>query len=280
MRERTEYEPFQSGYQQAGTRYMEMPLSGDCRLGTYINGFFEVYRPKTDQILHIIPDGCKDLILAFDGNRVFSHISPSIPEPYQFRFQKMEWIFGVRFLPGATYPFFRDILRYDSAQAIDADLVLSNISEMEGPLCESGSFARRYEIVTAYLERKLCGSYDGTETLLRYCVGQILGGGGMGSVRALSQDTGYSDRYLRQLFSQHVGHSPKELSGIVRVPKALRYLERFPHAPLAQVALRFGFSDQSHMNRDFNRYLHLTSGIVKEDRDWLIRLQAGGTRSF
>lgn len=184
------------------------------------------------------------------------------------------------FCRGQRILFFRDILRYDSVQAIDADLVLSNISEMEGLLCESGSFARRYEIVTAYLERKLCGSYDGTETLLRYCVRQILSGDGMVSIRALSQDTGYSDRYLRQLFSQYVGHSPKALSGIVRVQKALRYLECFPNAPLAQVALRFGFSDQSHMNRDFNRYLHLTSGIVKEDRDWLIRLPSGSIRSF
>lgn len=231
-------------------------------------------------MLHIIPDGCNDLILAFDGNHVSSHISPSIPEPYRFRFQKMEWIFGVRFLPGATYPFFRDILRYDSMQAMEADQVLSNISEIEGPLCESRSFARRHEIVTAYLERKLCGSYSGTEVLLRHCVGQILSGSGMVSIRALSQDTGYSDRYLRQLFSQYVGHSPKALSEIVRVQKALRYLERFPNAPLAQVALRFGFSDQSHMNRDFNRYLHLTSGVIKEDRHWLSRLPAGGTRSF
>lgn len=256
-----------------------MLLSGDCRLGKYISEFFEVQQSRNDHALHVIPDGCNDLIIAFDGNKVFSHISPSIPEPYQFNFQKMEWIFGVRFRPGATYPFFRDILKYDSVQAVEADLVLSNISEIEGPLCESLSFARRYEIVSSYLEGKVCG-YDGTEKLLSYCVDRILAGSGAVSVEALSQDAGYSDRYLRQLFTQYVGHSPKSLASIIRVQKALRYLEKRPDVPLSQVALHFGFSDQSHMNRDFNRYLHLTSGTVRENRNWLIRLQAGSTRSF
>lgn len=273
------YEPFQSGYHRAGAAYQEMLLSGDCRLGKYISEFFEVRQPQADRVLHVIPDGCNDLIIAFDGNKVFSHISPSIPEPYQFSFQKMEWIFGVRFRPGATYPFFRDILKYDSVQAVAADLVLSNISEIEGPLCESLSFAKRYEIVSSYLEGKICG-YDGTEMLLSYCVDRILAGSGAVSVEELARDTGYSDRYLRQLFNQYVGHSPKALAGIIRVQKALRYLEKHPDEPLSQVALHFGFSDQSHMNRDFNRYLHLTSGAVREDRNWLARLQAGSTRSF
>lgn len=273
------YEPFQSGYHQAGASYIEMPLSSDCRLGKYISEFFEVQRSRDDRVLHVIPDGCNDLIIAFDGSKVLSHISPSIPEPYQFNFQKMEWIFGVRFLPGATYPFFRDILKYDSVQAVEAGLVLPNISSIDGPLCESLSFAKRYEIVSSYLEGKI-GDYDGTEKLLDYCVKRILSSAGAVSVESLAQDTGYSDRYLRQLFQRYVGHSPKALANIVRVQNVLRYLEKHPDEPLCQVALQFGFSDQSHMNREFKRYLHLTSGTIKEDQDWLQHLQTDGTRSF
>lgn len=273
------YEPFQSGYHHAGSAYTAMPLSGDCRLGKYVSEFFEVQRSRDDRVLHIIPDGCNDLIIAFDGDRVLSHISPSISEPYQFNFQRMEWIFGVRFLPGATYTFFRDILKYDSVKAVEAELVLSNIASIEAPLCESMSFAKRFEIVTAYLEGKV-GDYDGTERLLNYCVNRILTSDGGVAVENLAQDTGYSSRYLRQLFTQHVGHSPKSLASIIRVQKALRYLEEHPDEPLCQTALQFGFSDQSHMNREFKRYLHLTSGAVKEDQNWLLRLQTDSTRSF
>ena len=49
-------------------------------------------------------------------------------------FQRMEWIFGVRFLPGATYTFFRDILKYDSVKAVEAELVLSNIASIEADI--------------------------------------------------------------------------------------------------------------------------------------------------
>ena len=215
------YDPVQEGYFQAGTAYQELLLSSDCRLGRYVSEFFEVRESDESQVLRVIPDGCNDLIITFDGRRISSYISPSVLETCQFHFQKKEWIFGVRFRPGATCFFFRDILKYDSIQAVDAEAVMTDMKDIIGMLSESRSFARRYEIVSSYLSGKICG-FDGIGELIGYCVNSILADNGSRSVEELARKTGYSDRYLRQLFKQYVGHSPKALASIVRTQRVIQ----------------------------------------------------------
>lgn len=273
------YDPVQYGYKNAGEGYIEIPLSPDCRLGNYVSEIFEVTRSDNDSPLYVIPDGCNDLLITFDGNRISSHISPSISEPFQFNFNKMEWIFGVRFLPGATYPFIEDPLNYNSEQAVEAELLMPGFSHIEDMMYESGSFARRFEIISSYLENRV-DEYDSIENLLRYCMQRIIRTDGQITIAALAEETGYSDRYLRKIFEQHVGHSPKALSEIIRVQKALRYLETHTNESLSDTALKFGFSDQSHMNREFRKYLKFTSGSVLKDRDWITRLDTDTSRTF
>ena len=142
------YDPIQEGYFEAGMAYQELFLSSDCQLGRYVSEFFEVRESNESQVLRVIPDGCNDLIITFDGKRISSYISPSVLETCQFHFQKKIWIFGVRFRPGATCFFFRDILKYDSMQAVEAETVMTDMKEILGMLSESRSFARRYEIVS------------------------------------------------------------------------------------------------------------------------------------
>lgn len=153
------------------------------------------------------------------------------------------------------------------------------MKDIIGMLSESRSFARRYEIVSSYLSGKIC-RFDGIGELIGYCVNSILSDNGSRSVEELAGKTGYSDRYLRQLFKQYVRHSPKALASIVRMQRVIQYLRKHPEVPLTQVALQFGFADQSHMNWDFHRYIRLTSGCVRSDENWLGQIQTQRTRSF
>lgn len=101
------------------------------------------------------------------------------------------------------------------------------------------------------------------EQILSRCVAQIIRSDGLIPVQELAEESGYSVRYLRQLFVQHVGHSPKELAMIVRMQRALRWIWEHPGDSLGETAARFGFADQSHMNREFRRFLGVTSGAVQ-----------------
>lgn len=49
---------------------------------------------------------------------------------------------------------------------------------------------------------------------------------------------------------------------------------------LSDIAIRYGFSDLSHMNREFKKYLGITSSIIKNTDDWNRKLKAEINRSF
>ena len=272
------YEPCQPGYASAGRRYAEQGYSSDCRLGQYLCGMFQVGEPGPGPI-RVITDGCNDILVTWDGRRVRSWLSPSIPAACSFHYGEVQWIFGVRFLPGATYALFHRELEYSIRSRVELGRLFRDISRIGQPLCKALSFARRREIVEDYLAGQLARR-PGGEQILSRCVAQIIRSDGLIPVQELAEESGYSVRYLRQLFVQHVGHSPKELAMIVRMQRALRWIWEHPGDSLGETAARFGFADQSHMNREFRRFLGVTSGAVQGDTEWIARLRPDFNRNF
>ena len=63
--------------------------------------------------------------------------------------------------------------------------------------------------------------------------------------------TGWSHRYVTRTFGDEVGLTPKGAAGILRFERATAELGT---VPLADLAARRGYADQSHMTRDFVRY--------------------------
>lgn len=273
------YHPCQPGYARAGRHYIQLDYSADCRLGSYISEIFEVQHPKTNTI-HIIPDGCNDIVIAYNGARVSGWLSPSIQHASRFHFERAEWIFGIRFLPGATYAIFHDSPAYSGEAAVDIQRLAPEFKRWEDKLCQSQSFVKRHELITDFLTGRIA-AHDGIEAILRFCICQLIASRGLISMEALSRRAGYSGRYIRQLFTSHVGHTPKELGNIIRMQCAIRHIQENPEAcSLGELADLFGFSDQSHMNREFRRFLGLTSGAVKDCSHWIEYLNPSSVRNF
>jgi AraC-like DNA-binding protein len=61
-----------------------------------------------------------------------------------------------------------------------------------------------------------------------------------------------SARTLQRLFRRWVGVSPKWVIARYRLHEAMEALERDPQVPLAELAHRLGYFDQSHFTRDFH----------------------------
>lgn len=74
----------------------------------------------------------------------------------------------------------------------------------------------------------------------------------------LAELTGFDKYYLRSLFKRHTGHSPHAYQQEMRLEQAKTLLEQGVTA--AEVASRVGFSDQSHLNRIFQKRLGMTAG--------------------
>jgi AraC-like DNA-binding protein len=79
-------------------------------------------------------------------------------------------------------------------------------------------------------------------------------GNSRGSVDALARNAGCSARTLERRFDRFVGISPKEFSRIRRFQRALRLAREQPMLYWSTIAARAGYSDQSHLVRDFRQF--------------------------
>ncbi|GAB3136273.1 helix-turn-helix domain-containing protein [Amycolatopsis stemonae] len=74
---------------------------------------------------------------------------------------------------------------------------------------------------------------------------------GITRVAQLCADTGLTTRSLQRLFAEHVGCPPKWAIRIYRLDEAARRIAAEGDPDYAGLAVRLGYSDQSHFIRDF-----------------------------
>ncbi len=67
-------------------------------------------------------------------------------------------------------------------------------------------------------------------------------------------------RTLERNFKQSSGHSVKDVSGLMRFEQVRNHLWHFPEANIAGLAQELGYTDQSHLSREFKRYSGTTPG--------------------
>lgn len=71
------------------------------------------------------------------------------------------------------------------------------------------------------------------------------------NISLLSDAACLSSKQFGRVFADYVGTTPKEFIRIVRMQRALFLLQQDAGMPFAQVAYECGFSDQSHMIKEF-----------------------------
>ena len=73
-------------------------------------------------------------------------------------------------------------------------------------------------------------------------------------ISQLSEAACLSSKQFGRIFADYVGTTPKEFIRIVRMQRALFLLQRNPSVPFARLAYECGFSDQSHMIKEFKLF--------------------------
>ena len=94
----------------------------------------------------------------------------------------------------------------------------------------------------------------GAEVSRAWC--RLMSAGGRGSVSALADETGWSDRHLRGRFRDETGLTPKAAARVIRFDRARRLLQHRAAAgtglpPLADLSADCGYYDQAHLAREF-----------------------------
>lgn len=151
--------------------------------------------------------------------------------------------------PAAESQLSRRLLRL--ARAIRAGLPLAEIEERAGEALAE-MFARRTEGGRRPPPRRQHRVVARVKARLQDSVHEKV------SLAELAEEVGLHKLYLLSVFREEVGLPPHAYQLQLRVSKARTMLAA--GAPIADVATRLGFSDQSHLSRHFRRAFGVTPG--------------------
>jgi len=85
-------------------------------------------------------------------------------------------------------------------------------------------------------------------------------------IRVLARAIGWSERHLINQFRAYLGVRPKAASRRLRFSHALSMVSTHPAGDLGAIAAEAGFSDQSHMTREFQTFAGVTPGVLLNAR--------------
>lgn len=258
------YYPWNPGFEAYGTHSKTHLIHPDSPIADLVCQFYEIDGClENHSFLSAIPDGCHDIILVCSPEKIKGFFSVSVDTPRQFQFENGSILLGIRFLPGATFALHRG----NVASHMDDPIPLEELFPQSNLLAEELFYAptleKRHEILTRFLQKHRLET-NGQQNLLRYCTERILCSHGQCTIEQLSQDTGYSPRYIHDLFKKFVGNSPKLLGKTIRMQHAVSLITSQAQLPLSEIAAECGYADQSHMYRDF---MQLTCHSPKQIRE-------------
>lgn len=248
------YVPYQPGFEQK-LHYHNFIVPDRHPLYGIVSDFYQFDSNSLNGEVCVIPDGCMDLLFRYDSGNVTKTLEGYHLKKVVIPINQVGSAFGVRFVPGGL----ANIIKIQSSELIGEQAPLTDFLKRD-PLLdqmeESLDFGQRIAVISRYLLNQIHRSY-GSADVVRYCTDKIINHQGNVHIGDLSKETGYSIRYLRILYHQHVGISPKELCEIIQFQNSFL---QFAHLQkekrefsLCDLAVEAGYYDQSHMNKCYHK---------------------------
>lgn len=147
-----------------------------------------------------------------------------------------------------------------AADLLDAPL-LGRLAELSA---QSG-WEERFAVLDALLAERLADPAVLAPSPVEHAWRELRRGPGRIAVQDLAAATGFSHKHLIDRFRDEIGLAPKTLSQVLRFRSAVELLDG--GARLTDIAYRCGYTDQSHLSREFARYAGRAPSAFS--RSWL-----------
>jgi len=168
---------------------------------------------------------------------------------------------GVRFHPGGAHAFFDLPMSEVTDRVVDLDLLVGRgeAEELRDELTACPDHAARARAVEAWLLERRYAVHPYYSTVRR-AVDVMQTSTFRTSVTELCERLGLSNRHLIEQFRRVVGLPPKAVSRIQRFNAVVEATMGRPPGDVvwSRLAYRFGFSDQSHLVREFKHFSGVT----------------------
>ncbi|MBW7452904.1 DUF6597 domain-containing transcriptional factor [Paenibacillus sepulcri] len=258
----SDYRPIQSPiFQQEpehpGYRYREY---APCeQLASHVSCYWTIdFHADVDNQLHrIIPDGCVDIIVdrRSPAPRKAAFVEGLMDQFEVLHISDARSLFGIRFFSESA----QSILKFPVSAFIGQHVFLEEIWGVEGlyvveEILAAGTASDMIEIMERKLRYLLGSSSISPNSLLLASMKYMYAFKGSISTSELADKLSFSERHLRRTFAQELGLSPKEMLGIVRFQSILQELCTGAYSSFSDIAVKYGYYDQSHFIKSFKRY--------------------------
>lgn len=221
----------------------------------YINKIYRIDNPDKD--IYAIPDACLDLQFVYEGSRFVPYVCGTHTEVSRAFISGSTKTFAIKFEPGVIPDFMKDY-------ANELVCTRKNVSEVAGlnHIAELFSYDMTFEEMAdifisefkyeTYFYEDYCKE---RKNLVIQIAAIILHDKGHVAISDVADRIGYNQRYLDRVFKNSLGVSMKKYAGIIRIQKAIYYLQ---NNLTYEIYDRLGYYDQAHFIKDFKKNTSLT----------------------
>ena len=131
--------------------------------------------------------------------------------------------------------------------------------ELTHRLYDARSWDARFTCLDEALARRMRDPRD-VPAGVRCAWHRLVASRGRARIGSIVQEVGWSQRHFIAQFTHELGISPKVFARMLRFGRVVRALRAGQAADLADLAVRVGYHDQSHLTRDVREFAGTTPG--------------------
>ena len=207
----------------------------------------------------VIPDTCADIIYHIDytDNTVtggFCGVNDcSFHAHGRGNIGHIVSTFAIRFYAWSVYAFSDDSLQSTMNGYFDVGSRFEWLDKSIRPrLLELKTLQEKISFTEQVLRKRLSDVRE--NAVVNNTIQNILLNKGSLGIANLAKESFVSTRQLERLFHEYVGITPKKLSNLIRYQFLWRDILCEPDFDVLSAVYKFGYTDQSHLLREFKRY--------------------------
>lgn len=247
------------------------PLSTYVYWFAYYDGF-----AADDSGFRMIPEGTVDILFPLEGrttitsgavkDRGVTVSEPGLVGPQQsysiYDTSQSARAFGIVFTPGGAARFLGPRVGELTNAIIPArDVFGPAFGVLHEQLLETQIPSRIFSIAETFLRERFDPELRYAEEIDFATAAIRRGDTANISLANFAEETiGFSPKHFVDLFKRHVGLTPKRYQQIIRFNRMLERCRLYPPVTWSRLAPTFGYVDQSHLAKDFDRLAGITPG--------------------
>jgi AraC-like DNA-binding protein len=236
-----------------------------------IKCFWHQRRDHGAPAFEVMPDGYAEIVFYAGGPFAIAgpdgwQALPSplliglLDAPLRLRLDGPLDIVGVRCFPWTVY----ELLGLPSATG-NVSLESHPVAALQATVCACLLSGRPDDAIAAAGAHFLA-AHVAVDGVLTRAGGAMRAAGGTLPVGRVAATAHATVRTLERRFKHAAGRTVKDVSSLIRFEQARNRLWTAPDAPLAALARELGYTDQSHLNREFKRYAGMTPAVFARRR--------------